>query len=291
MSVGCGDAVETVANELPPRPTVEVGLSEIAVGATPGRSVTWVDAVAPFHVAVTVAVVVAVTLLVWRGNDTEKLPASTNTDGGGATAGESLDSATTAPPGGALPVSITIAPGCAPPVIDEGEIVSDFNAVGCTVSVADADLPFSDAVIVAARGEVVWPACIWNCVQAAFAGITMDAGTGATDALELASAMGVCVDGAEVSCTETQVVLPLVTGEVVNETDTGVGGAELMVNVRADDQAVTAAVDADASPWAERTRQNFWPGVSDSTVRVGPLSCGSSSSIFLNLLSFAICSS
>ena len=139
---------------------MEVGLSEIAVGATAGRTVTGADASAPFHVAVTLAVVVVATLFVWRGNDTEKLPASTNTDGGGVTAGESLDSATIAPPGGAWPVSITIAPGCAPPVIDDGEIVSDFNADGWTVSVPDADLPFRDAVIVAGVGDVAWPACI-----------------------------------------------------------------------------------------------------------------------------------
>jgi hypothetical protein len=59
-------------------------------------------------------------------------------------------------------VSITIAPGCAPPVMDDGEIVSDFNAVGWTVSVPDADLPLSEAVIVAGLGDVAWPACIWN---------------------------------------------------------------------------------------------------------------------------------
>ena len=153
-------AIDTVANELPPRPTVEVGLSEIAVGATAGSSVTCADALAPFHVAVIVAVVVVETLFVGSGNDTEKLPASTTTDGGGVTAGELLDSATIAPPAGAWPVSITIAQGCAPPVIDDGEIVTDFNAVGCTVSVTDANLPFSEAVIVAGVGDVVWPACI-----------------------------------------------------------------------------------------------------------------------------------
>ena len=241
-------AVDTVAKELPPKPTVEVGLSEIAVGATAGSSVTCADAPAPFHVAVTVAVVVVETLFVWSGNDTEKLPASTNTDGGGVTAGESLDSATIAPPEGAWPVSITIAQGCAPPVIDAGEIVSDFNAVGCTVSVPDADLPFSDAVIVAGVGDVAWPACIWNCVHAMLAGITMEAGTGATDGFELVNATAVVVDGADVSWTATQVVLPLVSGSTVNETDTGVGGAELTVNVPGDDHAVTAAVVGDASP-------------------------------------------
>ena len=59
VSVDCGAAIDTVANELPPKPTVEVGLSEIAVGATAGCNVTCADAVAPLHVAVTVAVVVA----------------------------------------------------------------------------------------------------------------------------------------------------------------------------------------------------------------------------------------
>jgi len=145
-------------------------------------------------------------------------------------------------------VSITIAPGCAPPVNDDGEIVKDCSAVGCTVSVPDADLPFSEAVIVAGVGDVAWPACIWNCVHATCAGMTIDAGTGATDGFELASATAVVVDGAAVSWTATQVLLPLVSGSVVNETDTGVGGVELTVNVPADDHAVTAAVVGDASP-------------------------------------------
>jgi len=109
-------------------------------------------------------------------------------------------------------------------------------------------LPFSDAVIVAAVCDVVGPACIWNWVHALFAGITMEAGTGATDRFELAKAMDVVVDGADVSWTATQVLLPLVSGFVVNETDTGAGGAELTVNVPGEDQAVTAAVVGDASP-------------------------------------------
>jgi hypothetical protein len=123
------------------------------------------------------------------------------------------------------------------------------------------------------------------------AGITMDAGTGAIDGFELANAIDVGVDGAAVSWTATQVLLPLVSGSTVNDTDTGVGGAELTVNVPREDHAVTAAVVGDASPCAERTRQNFWPGVSDSTARAGPLSCGSSSSMLLNLSSLAICNS
>ena len=50
------------------------------------------------------------------------------------------------------------------------------------------------------------------------------------------------------SCTATQVELPLVSGVTVNETDTGVGGAELTVNVPGDDHVVTAAVVGDALP-------------------------------------------
>jgi hypothetical protein len=133
-------------------------------------------------------------------------------------------------------------------VIDDGEIVSDFNAVGCTVSVPAADLPFSDAVMVTGVGDVVWPACIWNCVHATFAGIEMDAGTGAIDGFELLRATAVVVDGADVSCTATHVVPPLVSGSTVNDTETGVGGAEPTVNVPAGDHAVTAAVVGDASP-------------------------------------------
>jgi hypothetical protein len=173
----------------------------------------------------------------------------------------------------------------------DGESVSDFKAVGCTVTVPDADLPFNDAVIVASVGDVACPACIWNWVHATFAGITMDAGTGAVAGFELVNATLVATGGADVSWTATHVVVPLVSGFVVNKMETGVGGAALTVNVPEDDQAVTAAVVDDASPWAERTRQNFCPEVSDRIVRVGPLSCGSSSSMFLNRLSLATCNS
>ena len=78
--------------------------------------------------------------------------------------------------------------------------------------------------------------------------MTMEAGTAASDGFELVNGMDVVVDGADVSWTATHVVLPLVSGSTVNDTDTGVGGAELTVNVRGDDQAVTAAVVGDASP-------------------------------------------
>src|SRR5262245_14286849 len=123
------------------------------------------------------------------------------------------------------------------------------------------------------------------------AGIVIDAGTGAALGFELVRLTAVATAGAPVSCTCTHVVAPLVTGLPVNDTDTGVGGAELTVNVPVADHGVTAAVVGDASPCTEWTRQNFWPGVSDSTVRVGLFSWLSRSSIVLKPLSFAICRS
>jgi hypothetical protein len=134
VSVAWGDAIVTLPKELPPVPTVEVGFSVSDVGAGCGVSVTCACVLRPFQLAVTVAVVFALTLFVWSGNDTEKLPGLTKTEGGGLTAGESLERVTVAPPGGACPVSITTAPGCAPPLMVLGVIDSDLSAVGSTVS-------------------------------------------------------------------------------------------------------------------------------------------------------------
>src|ERR1044071_5320004 len=115
------------------------------------------------------------------------------------------------------------------------------------------------------------------------------AGTGTAPGLELLRC-GVAppAETADVSCTATQVVSPLKSGFLASVTDTGVGGAELIVNVPTADHAVTAAVVGEESPCAERTRQNFLPGVSESTTRVGPFNCGSSSSIVWNPDSLAI---
>src|SRR5258708_4648675 len=81
-----------------------------------------------------------------------------------------------------------------------------------------------------------------NCVQAVLPGIVSVAGTGAALGLELVSATVAPAAGtAAVSCTATQVPSPLYIGLVVEVSDTGVGGAELMLNVPVDDQSVTAA--------------------------------------------------
>ena len=58
------DAIATVANELPPVPITADGSSTIDAGAGCGVNVTCADVLVPFQLAVTVAVVFAVTLLV-----------------------------------------------------------------------------------------------------------------------------------------------------------------------------------------------------------------------------------
>ena len=152
----------------------------------------------------------AVTLLVGIANEAEKLPASTNTEGGGLTTGELLDRLTTAPPAGACPLSITMPCGCAPPLIVAGEIVSDFNEGGCKVNCAEAEAELSDAVSVTGAGAVTCPACTWNCVHAVLPGIAIVAGTGTAPGLVLLRLIVAPPTGtAAVSCTATQVVSPL----------------------------------------------------------------------------------
>src|ERR1051325_11817990 len=120
-------------------------------------------------------------------------------------------------------------------------------------------------------------------------GIVIVAGTGTAAGFELFITIVAPPAGtAAVSCTATNVVSPLYSGSLASVTDTGVGGAELIVNLPTADHAVSAAVGGDESPCAERTRQNFGPGVSESTWRVGPFNCGSSTSIVWNDESLAI---
>src|SRR5205823_4316955 len=126
-------------------------------------------------------------------------------------------------------------------------------------------------------------------VHAMLGGIAMVAGTGAAAGLELVRLMvAPPAPTAALNCTATHVVSPLNSGFVAKDTETGVGGVEGIVNDPVVDHAVTADVVGELSPCAERTRQNFVPGVSESTVREGSLSCGSSSSIVLNPESLAI---
>src|SRR5258708_270215 len=221
----------TVPKELPPAPTVEVGESVNDVGGGCGVSVICDWALAPFQVAVTVTVVVVETALVASGNEVEKSPGSTLTVEGGLTARELLDRLTIAPPVGAWPFSITTPVACAPPLIVLGEMDTERTDGGSTVSWTEAVPPLSVAEIVTGVGDVTCPACIVNCVQALLPGIASVGGTGAALGLELVSAMVAPAAGAAaVSCTDTQVPSPLFIELVAEVSDTGVGGAELMLN-------------------------------------------------------------
>jgi len=170
-----------------------------------------------------------------------------------------------------------------------GESVRDFSEGGRTENWTDAVPPLSVAEIVTDVATVTCPACSWNCVQAMFPGIATLVGTAAAAGFEVLIAIDAPPEGAAaVSCTATNVVSPLKSGFVASVSDTGVGGAELMANVPVVDQAVTAAVVGEASPWNDRTCQNFEPEVSDRTVRAGSFSCGESSTIAENAESLAI---
>lgn len=80
-------------------------------------------------------------------------------------------------------------------------------------------------------------------------------------------------------------------GLLMGVRETGAAGDWLTVKLPAFDQAVTAAVVGEESPWCERTRQNLVPGVSDNSVRFALLSCGALSSMLEKLESFAISNS
>ena len=95
-----GDATVTVPNE-PCWLTVVVGLNVSDAGGCCGLTVIGDATLTPFQLAVTVAVVSAVTLLVGTVAEPEKLPAGIVNVGGGFTAAWSLVRLTTAPPEGA----------------------------------------------------------------------------------------------------------------------------------------------------------------------------------------------
>lgn len=164
----------------------------------------------PFHVAVMLASVFAATALVGIAMETDELPAGIVARAGGIAEGESLLKSTTAPPAGAWPLSIAIAPACAPPLMVEEFIVMDLSDGGSTLNWMLACPEFSVAVRVTGVDEVTCPACIWNCIHAVLPGMLTDAGTGAASGLELVRLMTAPPAGAAlVSCICTQVVLPL----------------------------------------------------------------------------------
>ena len=123
------------------------------VGTGPGNTVTCDCTVTPFQLAEIVTRVFVVTSFVGTENEAEKLPAATVTNDGRLTAGELPERLTTAPPAGAWPFSITIAPAWTPPLMLLGEIENDFSDGGITVNWPDADAPLSVAVMVTGVGE------------------------------------------------------------------------------------------------------------------------------------------
>src|SRR5207237_7068922 len=120
-------------------------------------------------------------------NGAEKSPAGTSTDAGRLAAGELLDIVTSAPPGGAAPVSITLPPDSAPPLAVDGTN-TDSSEGGSTVRLPLAETPFNVAVIVTGAGASTWAAVSGNCTSPAEPGTASVAGTGAAAGLELTSA-------------------------------------------------------------------------------------------------------
>jgi hypothetical protein len=85
-------------------------------------------------VALILARVFAETRFVGIEMDTDELPAGIVANAGGMAEGESLEKSTTAPPEGAWPLSIAIAPPCAPPLMVAGVSVIDLSDGGNTLN-------------------------------------------------------------------------------------------------------------------------------------------------------------
>src|SRR5581483_6590841 len=95
-------------------PVVELTPSETDAGGCCGSRVSGACTVAPFKVALIVALVAAVTVLVVMVTETEELPATIVAVAGTLAADESLARLTTRPPDGAGPFNCTTADGGLP---------------------------------------------------------------------------------------------------------------------------------------------------------------------------------
>jgi hypothetical protein len=268
-SLGAGDARVTVPKE-PDAPVVELGLRVSDAGGCCGVNVVcpWTDT--PFQLAVTVTTVFVVTALVGIRIETEASPAATVAVAGGLAAGELLDKLATAPPAGASPFSITMAPSATPPVLLLGSD-SVFSDGGCTVKVMDVDVPLRVAVSWTGAGVVTWPVWNPNWAKAKPAGTVNVAGTGAAVWLLLVRLTTAPPAGAgPVSWTVTVSVSPL-NGEAMESASELMAAVEGTTNERVADQAVTAGTPGAESPCIAFTRQNLVPAVSDVTVQWGPV--------------------
>src|SRR3954454_8758019 len=139
----------------------------------------------------------------------------------------------------------------------------------------------------------------WKSVQAWVPGTVIVAGTCTTEGFELVM-LTVAPPAAtpDVNWSASKKKLPEYTAcggsTPSSDNETGVGGAELIVNVPVADGAVAAgkasvwAVEAVRSPWVEKTRQYFVPGVRSVMGTDGKCCWTPVSSMFLNAGSSAI---
>src|SRR4051812_7437505 len=226
-------------------PIREIGSILRVSGGRGGATVSVACWLTPLELAVIVAAVVAVTAVVVTGIDADHAPAGTVKVEGTLAAGELLERLSTIPPAGAGPCRSTQAVTGVPPLTAAGVSWSDFSAAGSTVNRPEAETPLSVAVIVTGVGGVTWPSATWKSVQPWVPGIVIVAGTGTTEGFELVRVTVAPLAGTPaVSCNSTKGLVPPVTAcgwsTPSSDSDTGVGGAALIVNVPVADGAVTA---------------------------------------------------
>jgi hypothetical protein len=143
---GAGLVNNSVPVAVAPPPTDD-GVNVISAGAA-SFAVTDVVTLAPFSVAVTVAVWSLVTVVVVMLNDTVVLPAATLTAVGTLTAPLLLVIGITNPPVGAGSVIVNFAVDVNPPVPLLGVASNVDGTIGRIVSIPVAETPLADAVIV-----------------------------------------------------------------------------------------------------------------------------------------------
>jgi hypothetical protein len=184
--IGAAPLKVTVPWELTP-PSTEVGLRLTDDNTTEVGGVTVKEAVLDTlrYVAVMVAVVEAETAEVEMVNETLELPAGTVTEAGVLAADLLLLSVTTAPPGGAHPVSVTVPWEEPPPFNDAGFKATELMAASVTVRDAVLDALRYVAVMVAVVEAVTVDVETVNETLELPAGTVTEAGVVAADLLLL----------------------------------------------------------------------------------------------------------
>ena len=184
--------------------------------------------VTPEYTPVSVTAVDDATVEVGTVTWVEEVPAGTVTVAGTeAAAGTELVVVTAAPPGGAMPVSVTVRVALTPCTTTVGLTARDVRAAGLTVSVAVFDAPEVTAVIVVAAVEATPSDVTVNVVLVEPAGTVTVAGTVAAVGTELVKVTGdPPVGAAAESVTVAVDGVPLTTVVGLSaRLDTGGGGA------------------------------------------------------------------